>query len=50
LLHRQQEVSQLDIAKAASKILKKHSLIQQEEPKQVSVDQVDEEQTLPRHR
>lgn len=36
-----QEASQLDIAKAAGKILKKHGLIQQEEPKQVSIDQVD---------
>lgn len=36
-----QEASQLDIAKAAGKILKKHGLIQQEELKQVSIDQVD---------
>lgn len=36
-----QEASQLDVAKAAGKILTKHGLIQQEEPKQLPIDQVD---------
>ncbi|KAF2175102.1 NAD(P)-binding protein [Zopfia rhizophila CBS 207.26] len=36
-----QEISQLDLAKATGKILKKHNIIDNEEPVQISLEQVD---------